>query len=158
MFNKGWEAEDNDSPDAATKYFKGSQIQAKQACIMFPNNMHYKQILNISTLKIEGNMVFNQGMSLQREANTLQNAGLYQQAIDKYTTAEQKFRGGLEFDQRFDCCVNFVAGCIKECQVYINHNRNLINRISVENVNPENSNDQNISSTNRVRQQRLQYQ
>jgi hypothetical protein len=132
LSNEAWEAESDEyndrSVEAEQKFAKSLQLY-KEAVKLSPTNIAYKHALDITSLKIEGNSSFSQGVviasiayELQEVANELavyQEAyqeilGKYQQALEFYKTAQVSFHEGwcLSKDSRFKSCIEIVQDSI----------------------------------------------
>lgn len=103
-----------------------------KAAKLIPGNEEYSNWYKAMQLKVEGNILFNSGVSLEeREAKgysnfkngcTLQEQGTqflqeknYKKALAVYEEARQKYQEGLEKsnDSRFEACVEIVQECIE---------------------------------------------
>ncbi|MDD9337856.1 MAG: hypothetical protein PV337_05505 [Rickettsiaceae bacterium] len=132
LSNEAWEAESdgyNDrSVEAEQKFAKSLQLY-KVAVKLSPTNIAYKHALDITSLKIEGNSLFSEGVELaniayelQEEANELavdqevyhEVLSHYQQALEFYKAAQVSFHEGwdLSKDARFKSCIEIVQDSI----------------------------------------------
>ncbi|BFD46150.1 MAG: hypothetical protein DMENIID0002_07960 [Rickettsia endosymbiont of Sergentomyia squamirostris] len=132
LSSEAWEAESdgyNDrSAEAEQKFAKSLQLY-KVAVELSPTNIAYKHALDITSLKIEGNSLFSEGVELaniayeiQEEANELaidqevyqEVLSHYQQALKFYKAAQISFHEGwdLSKDARFKSCIEIVQNSI----------------------------------------------
>ncbi|WP_375326319.1 hypothetical protein [Candidatus Tisiphia endosymbiont of Nemotelus uliginosus] len=139
LSNEAWEAESdelNDRSVEAEQKFAASLKLYEEAVKLSPTNIVYKHALDITSLKIEGNNLFSEGIvlasiayGLQEEANALavdQEAyeeilGKYQQALGAYKAAQDSFHVGwnLSKDVRFKSCIEIVQDAIELIQEHI---------------------------------------
>ncbi|MDR0329936.1 MAG: hypothetical protein LBH99_04700 [Rickettsia sp.] len=132
LSNEAWEAESDENEDrsleAEQKFAKSLQLY-QEAVKLSPTNIAYKHALDITSLKIEGNSLFSEGVELakiayelQEEANELATdqavyneiLGKYQQALEFYQVAQVSFHEGwcLNKDARFKSCIEIVQDSI----------------------------------------------
>ncbi|UCM86433.1 MAG: hypothetical protein LF885_07155 (plasmid) [Rickettsia endosymbiont of Culicoides impunctatus] len=132
LSNEAWEDESDEyndrSVEAEQKFAKSLELY-KVAVELSPTNIAYKHALDITSLKIEGNNSFSEGVALvniaydlQEEANELADdqevyqevLNHYQQALEFYKAAQASFHEGwyLSKDTRLKSCIEIVQDSI----------------------------------------------
>ncbi|WP_341757414.1 hypothetical protein [Candidatus Tisiphia endosymbiont of Ditula angustiorana] len=150
--NEAWEAENDENDDrsveAEQKFAKSLQLY-KVAVELSPTNIAYKHALDITSLKIEGNSLFSEGVELaniaydlQKEANELtvdqevyhEILRKYQQALEFYKAAQASFHEGwcLSKDVRFKLCIEIVQDSIGLIQGHIEEIQTEVDGGSIE--------------------------
>jgi tetratricopeptide (TPR) repeat protein len=137
LFEEGWLAEASEDEDASliakSRFADAIQLYA-EAMNLDPFNIVYRQAFNITSLKIDGNSFFNEGVELADLAYQLEEELLseekgniedydviinkYRDVIRIYQVAHDKFAEGLILSQdiRFESCMELVNQSIKNIQ------------------------------------------
>lgn len=116
LWNDAWLAEENEDEIEAKSLFQKASDMFKRAFDLDLTNKEYKKLIDISKLKVEGNVSFNDGVKLEGEANELKQQQKYEDAQIKYQESLDKFQQGyrLSNDEKFKTCIEIVTENIAE--------------------------------------------
>lgn len=116
MWSEAFILENGNSVEKAKHKFQKSNKLFLKASKIVPNKVIYSHWFHISSLKLEGDSLFEEAISLQEEGNRLRQKQKYEQALIKYQEAQRKYAEGFNKskDTRLKACIEFVDSCIKE--------------------------------------------
>lgn len=117
LWNEAWAAEVNGNDNDAKEKFRNADEMSNEALRLDSLNCEYIKFSQISTLKIQGNELFNQGVDLHEQANELMKMQKYEEARNKYQESNKRFKQGYEasdHDSKFKTSIELVQECIDE--------------------------------------------
>jgi hypothetical protein len=118
---KAWQAEHDETADRsieANEKFNSAKRFFQKSSRYDPASGKYKNWLAVTTLKIEGNRHFNEGLERQLEGAKLEMSSKYAEGKAQYELARSKFEQGLQLsgDKRFQVSIDFVKEQISEVE------------------------------------------
>jgi tetratricopeptide (TPR) repeat protein len=117
LWDAAWNDEKNGNRPEANEKFQKSFKGFEKASELVPSNFEYEQLMEVSSLKIEGNKLYDEGINLLGEANQLRKKHKYQEARNKFEKALEKFQQGFnasDNDRRFKRSIELTETHIQE--------------------------------------------
>lgn len=122
MWLEAWKAEENGLAKASSDNFEKANQSFEKALQLDADNVEYKKFASISSIKIEGNKLFNEAVKIQQEANEFKMKHLFQEARLKFQEASAKFHEGFEEsdnDPAFKDCETFIEISVNNINLVI---------------------------------------
>lgn len=110
---------DTDDYDQVTQEFKKALEKFQESHELVPDNNEYSLYYTMAKLKVEGNILFAEGLKLQQEGDQFRSTGDYSNALQKYHAAKEKFIQGAESDERFKECIRYSQNAIDVVHEYM---------------------------------------
>lgn len=141
-WNEGWELEGEGKSAEAKIKFDEALRHFKEALEILPDNLDLQNLYAITSLKIEGNSEFNEGVEAQKEAKKFADEKKYDEALEKFDQAASKFREGFQRsgDKRFKRALSIVED--QRLNVKQAKNEALFGEIVVEETETGGGNDE----------------